>query len=83
VDQTVVRRGVTIGWKRLLPARGFVALPRRCVVERMFAWLSHNYRMSKDYERLGATGEAFVYAADNKADSGAVSLCLGLFTQSL
>jgi putative transposase len=38
-------------------------LPRRWVVERTFAWISHNRRMSKDYERIYATGEAFVYAA--------------------
>ena len=28
-----------------------------------FAWIGHNRRMSKDYERLCATGEAFDYAA--------------------
>ena len=32
-------------------------------MERTFSWLGHNRRMSKDYERLCATGEAFVYAA--------------------
>ena len=32
-------------------------------VERTFAWLGQNRRMSKDYERLCATGEAFIYAA--------------------
>jgi hypothetical protein len=32
-------------------------------IERTFAWISHNRRMAKDYERLCATGEAFVYAA--------------------
>jgi putative transposase len=32
-------------------------------VERSFAWTSHNRRMSKDYERLCASGEALVYAA--------------------
>jgi putative transposase len=32
-------------------------------IERTFAWLSHNRRISKDYERLCATGEAFVYVA--------------------
>jgi putative transposase len=32
-------------------------------VERTFAWISHNRRMAKDYERLCATAEAFVYAA--------------------
>jgi hypothetical protein len=31
--------------------------------ERTFAWICHNQRMAKDYERLRATGEAFVYAA--------------------
>jgi transposase len=50
-------------WQRLIPPRGFRVLPRRWVVERTFAWISHNRRMAKDYERLCATGEAFVYAA--------------------
>ena len=27
------------------------------------AWICHNRRMAEDYERLCATGEAFVYAA--------------------
>jgi transposase len=35
----------------------------RWVVERTFAWISHNRRMAKHYERLCATGEAFVYVA--------------------
>jgi putative transposase len=38
-------------------------LPRRWVVERTFSWLSQNRRMSKDYERLCATAEAFIYVA--------------------
>jgi hypothetical protein len=33
------------------------------VVERTFSWLGQNRRMSKDYERLCASAEAFVYAA--------------------
>jgi putative transposase len=57
------KEGVSVDWARLLPPRGFIALPRRWVVERTFAWLSHNRRMSKDYERLCSTSEAFVYAA--------------------
>jgi putative transposase len=57
------KEGQEIDWQRLLPRRGFEVLPRRWVVERTFAWLSQNRRMSKDYERLCATGEAFVYAA--------------------
>src|SRR5829696_6548308 len=54
---------VKVDWQKLLPPQGFQVLPRRWVVERSFAWLCHNRRMSKDYERLCTTGEAFVYAA--------------------
>jgi putative transposase len=57
------KEGKTVDWQKLLPPRGFQVLPRRWVVERSFAWISHNRRMSKDYERLCASGEAFVYAA--------------------
>ena len=52
-----------VDWQRLMPPRGFRVLPRRWVVERTFAWIGHNRRMAKDYERLCATGEAFVYAS--------------------
>jgi hypothetical protein len=31
-------------------------------IERTFSWLGQNRRMSKDYERPCATGEAFIYA---------------------
>ncbi len=58
-----LHEGVKVDWEKLLPAKGFVVLPRRWVVERSFAWISYNRRMSKDYERLCASGEAFVYAA--------------------
>ena len=43
--------------------REFEVLPRRWVVERTFSWLSQKRRLSKDYERLCATSEAFVYIA--------------------
>jgi hypothetical protein len=52
-----------VDWQGLMPPRGYVALPRRWVVERTFSWLSQNRRMSKDYERLCASAEAFIYAA--------------------
>jgi putative transposase len=42
---------------------GFRVLPRRWVVERTFSLIDQNRRMSKDYERLCVSGEAFVYAA--------------------
>jgi putative transposase len=57
------REGVVIDWEKLLPPRGFKVLPRRWVVERTFSWLGQNRRMSKDYERLCSTSEAFVYVA--------------------
>jgi putative transposase len=57
------KEGWQIDWQKLLPRRGFEVLPRRWVVERTFSWLSQNRRMSKDYERLCATAEAFVYIA--------------------
>jgi putative transposase len=61
--QELAREGIKVNWQRLMPPRGFRVLPRRWVVERTFAWLSQNRRMSKDYERLAESSEAFVYAA--------------------
>jgi putative transposase len=58
------KEGTKVDWQKLLPPRGFQVLPRRWVAERSFGWICHNRRMSKkDYERLCASGEAFVYAA--------------------
>jgi putative transposase len=52
-----------VNWQRLVPPKGFrVVPPRRWVVERTIGWISHNRPMAKDYERLCATGESFVYA---------------------
>jgi putative transposase len=45
----------------LCRSEAFECWPRRLVVERTFSWLSQNRRMSKDYERLCATSDAFVY----------------------
>jgi putative transposase len=59
----LANEGMKVDWQKLLPPRGFQALPRRWVVERTFAWICPNRRMSKDYERLCATGEAFIYTA--------------------
>ncbi len=57
------KEGKKVDWQMLLPPQGFQVLPRRWVVERSLAWICHNRRMAKDYERLCASGEAFVYAA--------------------
>ena len=57
------KEGKEVDWQRLMPSKGFKVLPRRWVVERTFSWLGQNRRMSKDYERLPESSEAFVYAA--------------------
>lgn len=68
-------RGVLLEWVKLNfrfilevvlrsdETSGFVVLPRRWVVERTFAWLSNNRRLSKDYERYCQTSETFIYLA--------------------
>lgn len=49
--------------KRSDDVKGFQVLPRRWVVERTFAWLNRSRRLSKDYEQLPASEEAWVYLA--------------------
>src|SRR4028118_878034 len=63
--QEWAKEGREIDWQKLLPQPrwGFELLPRRWGVERTFSWLSQNRRMSKDYERLCATSEAFICVA--------------------
>ena len=47
--------------KRNDDVKGFQVLPRRWVVERTFAWLSARRRLSKDYEFLPESSEAWCY----------------------
>lgn len=44
-------------------SKQFEILPRRWVVERTFAWLGKQRRLSKDYERLPEVSETVVYIA--------------------
>jgi putative transposase len=48
------------------PPAGFRVLPRRWVVERTFAWLGRNRRLSKDYEARPTSEEAWMYAAASR-----------------
>jgi putative transposase len=43
----------------------FEVLPHRWIVEWTFAWLGRYRRLSKDYEALPETSEAFVYRGDD------------------
>jgi putative transposase len=42
---------------------GFRVLPKRWIVERTFAWLGRHRRLAKDWERLAATTETWIYLA--------------------
>jgi transposase len=42
---------------------GFVPLPKRWIVERTLAWITHCRRLVRDYERNPAYSEAWVYVA--------------------
>ena len=58
------KEGVQIDREKLQePKHPRAFLPIRWIVERTFSWLSQNRRMSKDYERLPETSEAFIYVA--------------------
>ena len=58
------RRGMSLEVKGRPPgSKGFVVIKRRWVVERTFAWLGFNRRLSKDYERTVASSEARVKIA--------------------
>jgi putative transposase len=49
--------------KRSDAQKGFKVLPHRWIVERTFAWLGRYRRLSKDYEFLPETSEAFIKIA--------------------
>jgi putative transposase len=49
--------------RRPIGAVGFVLLHRRWVVERTFAWLGRNRRLSKDYERSPRVSETMIHVA--------------------
>jgi putative transposase len=61
-----VAKLLTWTWQVVLrkdDVKGFVVIPKRWVVERTFAWLSFNRRLSKDYEKLTQNSESMIYLA--------------------
>jgi transposase len=52
--------------KRSDPAKGFVLLPRRWVVERTLAWLNRNRRLAKDFEATIKSATAWLFIASVK-----------------
>jgi putative transposase len=57
-----VPEGVEVDWEKIRPS-GFHVLPWRWIVERTFAWLSTWRRLSKDYEVLPSSEEAWISIA--------------------
>jgi len=45
-------------------SKGFVVVSKRWVVERTFAWMGRNRRLSKDYEKTTSSSEATVQLAN-------------------
>ncbi|MEV7121109.1 transposase [Kitasatospora griseola] len=46
--------------KRTNNTTGFMALPKRWLVERTFAWLTRSRRLARDYETRADTSEAMI-----------------------
>ena len=61
----LTKEGVQIAGEKLReePKGSRAFLPRRWIVERTFSWLGQNRRLSKDYERLPESADAFIYVA--------------------
>jgi putative transposase len=54
--------GAVIDWDTIMP-KGFHVLPRRWVIERTNAWITHHRRLSRDFEGTHTSSEAFIYLA--------------------
>jgi putative transposase len=54
--------GTKIDWDKVIP-KGFHVLPRRWVIERTNAWVTHHRRLSRDFEGTHTSSEAFIYLA--------------------
>lgn len=53
--------GIRVEVVRRTPASSFHLLPKRWIVERTFAWLGKQRRLSKDYEQLPFVTENWIY----------------------
>ncbi|MEO9030671.1 MAG: transposase [Ktedonobacteraceae bacterium] len=56
------KEGAVIDWDKIMP-KGFHVLPRRWVVERTNAWITHCRRLSRDYEGTSSSSESFISLA--------------------
>ena len=56
----------TYFWKWKQAGICFKVQPKRWIVERTFAWLNRNRRLSKEYDMLTQSSENFIYLAMNR-----------------
>jgi putative transposase len=54
--------GTNVDWDKIMP-KGFHVLPKRWVIERTNAWITHHRRLSRDFEGTHTSSEAFIYLA--------------------
>jgi putative transposase len=57
--------GEKVDWDKIIP-KGFHLLPRRWLIERTNAWITHSRRLSRDFEGTHTSSEAFIYLAMSK-----------------
>jgi hypothetical protein len=59
------KEGAEIDWDTIMP-KGFHVLPRRWVIERTNAWITHCRRLSRDFEGTHSSSESLIYLAMSK-----------------
>ena len=61
------RRGLRVEIVRAKEGvKGFAVQPKRWIIERTFAWLTHNRRLVRDYEEREVNSEAMILIAASK-----------------
>ena len=67
LHQWFPRRGLRVEVIRAKAgSKGFVVQPKRWIIERTFAWLTHNRRLVRDYEEREVNSEAMILIAATK-----------------
>lgn len=54
--------GKKVDWDKIIP-KGFHILPRRWIIERTNAWITHHRRLARDFEGTFTSSESFIYLA--------------------
>ena len=67
LQQEFPRRGLRVEIVRAKEgSSGFAVQPHRWIIERTFAWLTHNRRLVRDYEEREINSEAMILIAASK-----------------